>query len=423
MRETLVLPTGTEQIASETRLKGRRLAAARVGWVLVVVWILASFVRSLPGQLSAFQHPSSRSTELAPEAVAALQRVGVSLDVYAWVAVGFGSLIVLVATALAVLLFLRRGDDWLVWLASLLFPAYCFQSIGPSEWFTAPPSGSPLDVAATVLIATVTFSIIYAVFMLFPSGRFVPRWSWALLLACVVWIAAITAEPTLVVLFVGYPLFLGAAVACQVYRYRRISTPVQCLQTRWAVFGLITALLANQVFWIGSGTPLGKTIFPPLAYLALYGSVLLIPVTFFIAVQRHRLYEIDVLVRRTLIYGTLTAVLAALYYAVVLGAQAVARGMAGDVGQQPIVIVATTPLIAVLFAPLHQRIQVLIDRTFYRSRYDVARTLTAFGAMMRMETDLEEQCDHLVGVIHETMRPAHVTLWLRAPSDVAGPRE
>jgi hypothetical protein len=123
-------------------------------------------------------------------------------------------------------------------------------------------------------------------------------------------------------------------------------------------------------------------------------------------------YEIDVLIRRTLVYGTLTATLAAVYIAVVLAAQAVARDLVGEVGQQPVVIVATTLLIAVLFTPLRRRIQVLIDRTFYRSRYDAARTLMAFGAKTRMETDLGEQCDHLVEVVHETMQPTHVALWL-----------
>lgn len=405
----------------DTRLRGWRFVAARGGWVLVVVWILANFVWSLPAQLHTFQHPSSRSTELAPGAVAALGRIGITLDAYAWMAVVFGSLVVLVAMALAFLLFWRRRDDWMALLVSLLFPAYCLDSIGPSENFRAAPTGSALAVANTILLAAITFAIIYAVFMLFPSGRFVPSWSWALLVACVVWQGAITAKPTVTILFLGYPIFLGAAVGSQIYRYRKVTTPIQRQQTRWAVFGLVLALLANQAFWWLSSafTPLGRTIFPPFAYLALYGSVLFIPVTFFIAIQRYRLYEIDIIIRRTLIYGTLTAFLAGMYFAVVLSVQAVTQHLTGQTGQQPITIVATTLLIAVLFTPLRRRIQAGIDRAFYRSKYNSAQTLERFTATLRTETDLSALREHLVGVVQETMQPASASLWLR-PTQRAG---
>ncbi len=404
----------------DTRLRDWRLVAVRAGWVLLVVWILANFVWSLPAQLHTFQHPSSRSAELAPSAVAALAHIGVTLDAYAWAAVGFGILVMTVATALALLLFWRRGDDWVAMLVSLLFPAYCLQSIGPSESFTTAPTGSPLAVANSILLAAITFAIIYAVFMLFPSGRFVPSWSWALLVVCVVWFGAITAKPAVSILFLGYPIFLGAAVGSQVYRYRKISTLVQRQQTRWAVFGLVLALLANQAFWLTTGfTPLGKTIFPPFAYLALYGSVLLIPVTFFIAIQRYRLYEIDIIIRRTLIYGTLTTFLAGMYFAVVLSVQAVTRHLTGETGQQPITIVATTLLIAALFTPLRRRIQAIVDRRFYRRKYDAARTLERFAATLRSEVDLSALHEHLVAVVQQTMQPASASLWLR-PTQQAG---
>lgn len=406
-----------ETAVREMRLRGWRLAAAQAAWVLVLAWIVASFAASLPSQLHTFLHPSARSTELSPAAIAALHQAGISLVFYAWTAVIFGSLVMLVATALALMLFWRRGDDWMALLASLLFPAYCLLSIGPSESFTAVPTGSPLTVGNTVALATVTFAIIYAVFMLFPSGRFVPSWSWALLVVCIVWFAALTAAPTLTALFLGYPVFLGAAVACQIYRLRSVSTPVERQQTRWAVFGLVAALLANQAFWLLSGfSPLGKTLFPPIAYLILYSSVLLIPVTFFIAIQRHRLYEIDVIIRGTLVYGSLTAILSGVYFAIVLGTQLVARRLTSTAGDAPIVIVATTLLIAALFTPLRRSLQAGIDRAFYRSKYDAKRTLTAFAAQMQSVSDVEDLRTRIEEIAEQTLHPTHVTLWLREPS-------
>lgn len=401
---------------SDAQLRGGRLVAARAIWMLLMAWFVASFAASLPAQLSVFQHPGALSTELAPGAVAALQRAGISLTAYAWLAVAFGSLIMLVALALAVVLFWRRGNDWMALLVSLLFPAYCLNSTGPSELFRTVPSGSPLAVANTVLLALITFAVIYAVLMLFPSGRFVPSWSWALLVAFLIWIAARTVAPTLAILFLGYPIFLGAAVACQIYRYRKVSTPVQRQQSRWAVFGLVVALLANQAFWQTAGlTPLNRSIYPPFAYLALYGSVLLIPVTFFIAIQRYHLYEIDVIIRRTLTYGTLTAILAAIYYSVVIGVQVVTQHLTGLTGQSPVVIVMTTLLVAALFAPLRRWVQALVDRAFYRTKYNATRTLAAFGEQMRVETDLEALREHVVEVVRQTMQPAQVSLWLNTP--------
>jgi hypothetical protein len=131
------------------------------------------------------------------------------------------------------------------------------------------------------------------------------------------------------------------------------------------------------------------------------------------AVLKYRLYDIDVVINRTLVYGSLTAVLAAVYFGGVAATEALFRALTGQVKQPQLTIVISTLLIAGLFNPLRRRIQSFIDRRFYRSKYDARKTLEAFSAKLREGTDLEALDDELVGVVRETMQPAHISLWLR----------
>ena len=135
------------------------------------------------------------------------------------------------------------------------------------------------------------------------------------------------------------------------------------------------------------------------------------------AVLRARLYDIDIIINRALVYGSLTVSLAAVYFGVVLGFQFLVTHRVGGLAseaQQPIVIVLSTLLIAALFTPLRARIQRTIDRRFYRRKYDSARTLARFGQSLRTEVEMEQLCDHLVAAVEETMQPQSVSLWLRA---------
>jgi hypothetical protein len=143
-----------------------------------------------------------------------------------------------------------------------------------------------------------------------------------------------------------------------------------------------------------------------------FGFVLL-PVGAGIGVLRYRLYDIDLIINRTLVYGSLTLILAGVYFGGVIGAQAVVQALTGQRSLPVYVIVASTLLIAALFTPLRRRLQRLIDRRFFRAKYDSARGLERFAATLRQDIDLAELNDHLVGVVEETMQPAHVSLWLR----------
>jgi hypothetical protein len=137
-----------------------------------------------------------------------------------------------------------------------------------------------------------------------------------------------------------------------------------------------------------------------------------VPVAIGFAILRYRLYDIDIIINRTLVYGSLTATLVALYFGVVATTQTIFRALTGQEQQPQLAIVISTLVIAALFNPLRRRIQSFIDRRFYRGKYDAAKTLEAFSAKLRDETDLDALSNDLVGVIKETMQPAHVSLWL-----------
>jgi hypothetical protein len=151
--------------------------------------------------------------------------------------------------------------------------------------------------------------------------------------------------------------------------------------------------------------------------LLLFIVLALLPVAVGIAILKYGLYHLDIIINRALVYGILTTLLALVYFGGVTATQAIFRALAGQQQQPQLVIVVSTLVIAALFNPLRRRIQGLIDRLFYRRKYDARKTLEAFSAQLRDETDLDALSDDLVAVVNETMQPAHVSLWLRPVPD------
>jgi hypothetical protein len=180
------------------------------------------------------------------------------------------------------------------------------------------------------------------------------------------------------------------------------------------VFGVVVAVagVLTTIFTVGAAVDLPRQEVGPkmLSMLLMDVFVLLIPLSIGVAVLRSRLFDIDIIINRTLVYGSLTAMLVGVYVGSIVVLQALLRALTGQESQ--LAIVASTLAVAALFYSLRRRIQSFIDRRFYRSKYDAAKTLEAFSAKLRDETDLDALSDDLVGVVRETMQPAHVSLWL-----------
>jgi hypothetical protein len=266
--------------------------------------------------------------------------------------------------------------------------------------------------------------LIVFLLLLFPTGRLPSRrwrtFTWvsvAVISAAVIWSSAISPEvgfnapPSPVQLSV---LLLGGVAAGSVIVGRRNARGIERQQIKWLLY-------VGPLFFIAAGLHIGFYYF----WLAerswgLWASYLLVvvgglggPLAIGVAILRYRLYEIDLIINRTLVYGALTATLAVVYLGGVTATQAIFRALTGQEQQPQLAIVVSTLVIAGLFNPWRRRIQGFIDRRFYRRRYDARKTLEAFSAKIRDETELDALSDDLIGVVREAMQPAHVSLWLR----------
>jgi hypothetical protein len=212
-----------------------------------------------------------------------------------------------------------------------------------------------------------------------------------------------------------FTLLLLAASSMFV-RLRR-ATGVERQQIKWFAYAAAVAV---------SGSIVGHSLFlaTDATWLLWAGlipgmvGVLGMPVAMGIAILRYRLYEIDLIINRTLVYGSLTAILATLYFGGIVVLQRLFVALTAQESQ--LAIVASTLAVAAIFNPLRRRIQALVDRRFYRRKYDAAKTPEAFSVKLRDETDLDALSDDLVGVVKETMQPAHVSLWLRPDTSPKG---
>jgi uncharacterized membrane protein YhdT len=223
-----------------------------------------------------------------------------------------------------------------------------------------------------------------------------------------------------VVLFTISPILLGAAALAVFVRLRR-AKGVERQQIKWFVYAASASVIGTNLAYLIPGVIDTPLWFERVGLALNIATIPAIPVAIGIAILRYRLYDIDLIINRTLVYGALTALLALVYFVGVTATQTIFQALTSQEEQPQLAIVVSTLVIAALFNPLRRRIQSFIDRRFYRRKYDARKTMETFSAKLRDETDLGALSDDLTSVVRETMQPAHVSLWLRP--DTAPKRE
>ena len=418
---------------ANTRLSGTRLIIARTVWLALVIPSMGLFVASLPVYYTLIQKACvdlatcNLNGALNAKGLHDLSTFGLSVSAYAALLTIFFTIIAAIWGGIGFLIFWRRSDEWFALFLAFFLVIFniSYQGFPISALVLAYPA---LDVPIRFLSALGLASIVLFL-VLFPNGRLVPRWMGLFLLFGLIGAVSSVLPSTsrfnsdnlLWLLGLVNQVVFVAIIFSQIYRYRRVSTRVERQQTKWVVLGIITVV--TGIFVV---LPIFDFFFPMFNQLntpsslifgfAPYPLLLLsIPVTVGIAVLRYRLYDIDVLINRTLVYGTLTVLLALVYFGLVIGLGSLMRLFTGQLSQSPVIIVASTLVIAALFQPLRRRLQSIIDRRFYRRKYDAARILAAFSVTLRNEVDLNQLREELVAVVQETMQPSHVSLWLRPP--------
>jgi hypothetical protein len=408
---------------SSARLHGRWLLLARGVWLALVVLSLAIFFVNLPVYLALLQTPCAGPAcqwqQLTHSQAEMLKGMGLSLADYVVFTLALALASVVMCLVVSTLIIWRRPDDRIALIVALMLV-----TLGPIIVVADPPAASPWWVPDACLTFLNGFLLVL-VFLLFPTGQFVPHWMrWTVAVFLVGDLSFFFPDtpllPNVSAIQLGWLVVVGeltTVAAAQLYRYRRVSSPRERQQTKWVVFGLAVPITVYMLL-----TVLGL-FFPmlversPLLLLAsneaAFTLPLFLPLSFGFAILRYRLWDIDSIINRTLVYGTLTVTLTAVYVGLVIGLQTLLRGLISQ--DNSVAIVLSTLVIAALFQRLRHGIQRSIDRRFYRRKYDSTKIVAAFSATLRNEVDLDLLREQLVKVVQETMQPSHVSLWLRPP--------
>lgn len=406
---------------------GWLLLAVRVLWVVVAAFGVFVFIATLPIY---YQHALNLHsdhccvTRNVAEWRVGLHQLHLTPAIYAGFALGSQIVLSTAMFVIGLIIFLRKSNQWIglfisIELVSFGLVAANTEPVGFPHW---------MKMAADAYNNTAFLSFAF-IPLVFPNGRFVPRWSAALvgIVGVAIGVGPFAAGTPLdsskwpgVLNAILVVFVLGTILLSPIYRYFRVSDQVEREQTKWVMFTLIIAIAAFLVFGgLIPGIP-GITAHPLQAVLvdiatqtAMGLAFLLVPIGFAVAILRYQLWDIDVLINRTLVYGSLTVTLVGLYIGAVIALQALFRAVTGQHSDLAVAIATLT--VSALFNPWRHRVQAFIDQRFYRRKYDAGRILARFSATLRDEVDLDQLTGDLLSVAHDTVQPVSAGLWLREP--------
>jgi hypothetical protein len=400
-----------------------RLALA--GWIAIALLCVALFWVDLVADYFEIIVPCTEGVPgafndcnfaaLTPAEVSVWTSWGLSLETYGVVFLSGALFTFLVYTTLAGLLLWQQRQSWLGLTVSLALIVIPFAMFAGSRDFAAIHPALVWAGNGAYIVGNGTMLLFL---YLVPNGRFSPRWAYIPLLATfLLLLFGPLEEPLVSAITVALVLFGGSL---QLYRYAREANSVERQQTKWIIFGVVifvTAIVAwVLVFGRALDIPDGRPRLVAILISGLYQDIFalpFLPIAITIAILRYRLWGIDMLIRRTLVYALLSGLLALTYFGSVILLQTIFGRFIS--GESPLVLVTSTLLIAALFTPLRRRVQTFIDRRFYRQKVDAQQILARFAQTARDEVSLQALIAELTKDLQETMQPEMIVVWLKEP--------
>ncbi|GHO57917.1 histidine kinase [Ktedonobacter robiniae] len=390
----------------DTHLQGHQLLIARFCWVVLALAVVVLNILSFPAAMASF---------LPPEIIRELHDLHFSLPLYLILGIGMNGLCLLLYLAMAVLLFWQRSDDRMAFFCSLMLLTFGSAASGFLPQVSSAPLAWNLVVFPLFLLGQSTF---LTFFYLFPSGRFVPRWTrWFALLNLLYWTASfflpeVMSGPPGALMFV----FGITAVIAQVYRYRSVSPSKERQQTKWVVFGFVAAILLFILsrflfFVLPPALQRSQVAATLLGGGSVYLALMLIPIFLGIAILRDQLFDIDLIINRTLVYGTLTACVVG-FYVLVVGYLGALFRTSGNL----LIELLATGLIAVLFQPLRNWLQRSVNRLLYGLRDEPYVVLARLGQRLETTLDTDAVLPTIVSTIKEALKLSYAAIEVKEGS-------